>query len=250
MLKRKRDVLDPTSEQSSSSRKTPRRQNFLIQGAPVLVFWEPSDIWMLATIDKRVNNGIVVKWLCDGTSTLILDAFIGTMIRERAPAPGSLPASKATVTTAAATIKATTKATTTTTTTTKFSSRIQNKIPLNQTAQSSADITVGAVIYARWEEEGAFYQGRIEAVHSAGTTFDVLFDDGDYRSGVPLNEIARGQGLNYFVSGVVLKACDMVIVKHDLPTERIQKCKACHAGAHSAHTCGNRGRGRYVGTII
>lgn len=52
----------------------------------------------LATIDKRVNNGIVVKWLCDGTSTLILDAFIGTMIRERASAPGSLPASKATVT--------------------------------------------------------------------------------------------------------------------------------------------------------
>ena len=94
MLKRKRDP-DPTEEQSSSQRKNPRRTGFL-KGKQVSVYWAPSDIWAPAIIDKQVRTGIIVKWLSDDTTTLILDAFVDAVIHKRiipepAPKPAAAP---------------------------------------------------------------------------------------------------------------------------------------------------------------
>jgi len=38
-------------------------------------------------IHQRVRTGIVVKWLSDGTTTLILDAFVDAVIRTRITKP-------------------------------------------------------------------------------------------------------------------------------------------------------------------
>ena len=77
MLKRKRDP-DPTEEHTSYQRKNPR----FLKGKQVSVYWAPSDIWAPAIIDKQVRTGIIVKWLSDGTTTLILDAFVDAVIHK------------------------------------------------------------------------------------------------------------------------------------------------------------------------
>ena len=96
MLKRKRDP-DPTEEQLSSQRKNPRRTGFL-KGKQVSVYWAPSDIWAPAIIDKRVRTGVIIKWLSDGTTTLILDAFVDDVIHQQSipeePTPEPAAAAK------------------------------------------------------------------------------------------------------------------------------------------------------------
>ena len=92
MLKRKRE--DNPTEEQSQQRKNSRRKGFLLkEGKKVTVYWAPSDIWAPAIIDKRVHTGIVIKWLSDGTTTLILDAFVNTVIKNFEPAPEPLATS-------------------------------------------------------------------------------------------------------------------------------------------------------------
>jgi hypothetical protein len=67
---------DPTAawEHSSSQRK--KRMDFLLPSTKVSAYWEQSNAWYPAIIDKNVPNGIVVKWLSDGTTTVVPKAFV------------------------------------------------------------------------------------------------------------------------------------------------------------------------------
>ena len=73
---------DPTAawEHSSSQRK--KRMDFLLPSTKVSAYWEQSNAWYPAIIDKNVPNGIVVKWLSDGTTTVVPKAFVRQIDKE------------------------------------------------------------------------------------------------------------------------------------------------------------------------
>ena len=102
MKKTMKKMMKKTSS-LTAAQKNWRRTNLLNfpEGKQVSVYWDrmtdtasfktgtPSlhDKRIPGIIHQRVRTGIVVKWLSDGTTTLILDAFVDAVIRTRITKP-------------------------------------------------------------------------------------------------------------------------------------------------------------------